>query len=207
MDAPAAGEYPTSVPDVRRPRKLSVPSTLAIADRPMGRDPPWWNASYFVENWMVRSKFVRATIASRCFITAMRYSSWMTAGPSKPNALLAIVLKSSWRQLTPTNRCVRWKLPAPIGNGNVVGRFTTVKSGSSGRSFASSSSAACAGGCDVVAGSCARAGVAFVKLNPKNRTKRAEKECRVTARLLSKLRTSRKLLEVLREDVERITRR
>src|SRR4029079_8684269 len=63
----------------------------------------------------------------------MRYSSWITAGPSKPNALLAMVLKSSRRQSTPTKRCVRWKLPAaPSGSGSGRGKLTTGKAGGGG---------------------------------------------------------------------------
>src|SRR3954462_12139750 len=100
-----------------------------------------------------------------------------------------MVLKSSRRQSTPTKRCVRGKLPAaPNGSGSVVGRLTTVKSGSSGRSFASSSSStgAAAGG----AGGCGSGGLAGARDGPKagrvkahRNTNRAEYECRVTVGL------------------------
>src|SRR4029079_14102544 len=110
----------------------------------------------------------------------MRYSSWITAGPSKPNALLAMVLKSSRRQSTPTERCVRWKLPAaPSGSGSVVGKLTTVKSGSSGRSLASSSSAAAGAGGGGGVWACALDELAPKRINPRAKTNAAD-VCRIT---------------------------
>src|SRR3954465_6300394 len=116
----------------------------------------------------------------------------MLAPLSSPKALLTCVPKLSPRRSS-LNRWLKWKFIPCFGSGRVVGKLIVTKSGSAGRSFASSSSAADACAAVAVAsavGGWAEAGAADEAANVRNSARTVE-ECRITMRLLEQGRDQR----------------